>query len=248
MLSVNALRKIQGHLPIKREIQDWGDAKIMAFLIFVEFFVEGEKFACTVPNIEAARRRAQEEDFWDEFMARIGVSGSMAAGKFAKRFISFARVPLGWLKDNPHAVTPEMLKIMKSSPRMSWATESFKTEMTDMGVEIVVLNHAETTDPGIGNPTHQGNVNTPALKFQQAQMNFLSLLTNLSKDFKPEDLRKMGIKDRIMAFDKLMNTATKMMGAGKPNSVIFQTINVHKAGRDELEKTFLQYSEGQQTE
>lgn len=246
MLSQNAIRRIHAHLPLKRDIIDWSPTKLMAFLNFVEFFTEEGKFKCDVPHIEAARRQALETEWWDEFMARIGVDTSMAAGKFAKRFISLARVPLSWLKTNPHAVTPEMLAIMKANPRMSWASASFKTEMTDMGVEIVVLNHNDNTDAGLNNPTHAGDVQTPMLRFQQAQMNLLSLLVNISKDFSPADLKKMSVKDRIMAFDKLMNTATKMMGAGRPNSVIFQQINVNKAGRDELEKSFLAYAESQQ--
>jgi hypothetical protein len=247
MLSPSALKRIRGHLPQKREIVDWGSAKILSFLQFVDFFTEGEKFDMSVPNIEAARRRALEEDYWDEFVARIDGDGAMPAGQFAKRFYSFARVPLSWLKSNPHAVTEEMYRILERNPRMQWAASAFKAVDTEMGVQIVLRDQSETVDPGRNNSTHAGDVQTPAVKFEQAKLSLLTLMGSLVKGLTPEEIRKMSAKDRIAAFDKLMNTGLKIMGANRPAVQIFNAINVNQSDRDTLEKAVLGYSEAQQT-
>lgn len=246
MLSQNAIRRVAGHLPLKREIVDWGAVKILTFLQFVDFFTEGDKFDMSVPNIEAARRRALEEDYWDEFMARIDKDGNMPAGHFAKRFYSFARVPLSWLKTNPHAVTEEMFAIMTKNPRMEWAASAFKAIETEMGVQIVLRDQSETLDPGSNNSTHAGDVQTPAVKFEQAKLALITTMNSLIKGLTPEEIKKMSAKDRIAAFDKLMNTSLKIMGANRPAVQIFNAINVHKSDRETLEKAVLGYSEAQQ--
>jgi hypothetical protein len=249
MLSPNARRRIAGKLPLKREIVDWGSGKLLAFLQFVDFFTEGDKFDMSVPNIEAAKRRALEEDFWDEFVARIDAEGTMTAGHFAKRFYSMSRVPLSWLKSNPHAVTAEMFSIMEKNPRMQWAACAFKAVETEMGVQIVLRDQSETLDPGASsNSTHAGDVQTPAVKFEQAKMALITTMNMLVKGLSPQEIAKMSAKDRIASFDKLLNTGLKIMGANRPAVQIFNAINVHKTGRDELERAVLGYSESQQTE
>lgn len=251
MLSTNGLRKIQGQLPMKRDVVDWGSAKILTLIQFADFFTEDGKFAITVANIEAARRRALEEDFWDEFIARIDVVPGQDGGtvrRFSIRFLSLVRVPLSWLKSNPHAVTPEMFELMEKNPRMQWASSAFKSVETDMGVQIVLRDQGEHTDPGINNPTHAGNVDTPAAKFEQAKLNLTSMLLELSKSIPRDDIKNMSAKDRIAAFDKLMNTGIKIMGGGRPSTVIFQKINVGKATKEELESSILSYGESQQIE
>lgn len=252
MLSENAKRRIKGHLPQKRDIVDWGAQKLLVFLQFVDFFTEEGKFAITIPNIEAARRRALEEDFWDEFMIRIDVQPGFEGGtikKFSNRFLSLSRVPLSWLKSNPHAVTEEMYRIMEANPRMLWAASAFKAIETDMGVQIVMRDNLESTDPGRNNATPTvSDVQTPAVKFEQAKLALLTLMNTLVKGITPEDIKKMSAKERIEAFNKLLNTGLKVMGGGRPSTVIFQQINTNKAGRAELEKAVLGYSESQQTD
>lgn len=251
MLSENAKRRITGHLPQKRDIVDWSSEKILALIKFADFFTENGKFAITLPNVEAANRRALEEDHLDEFMARINVRPGYEGGtikKFSNRFLSMVRVPLSYLKDNPHAVTEEMYELMVKSPRMDWAVKAFKAVETEMGVQIVLRDQSETTDANRSNPTHGGEMTTPLVKFENAKLALLTLMNQLVKGISQEEIKKMSAKDRIAAFDRLLNTATKMMGAGRPSTVIFQNINTNKAGRAELEKAVLGYSETQQIE
>lgn len=253
MLSQNALKRIKGHLPQKREIVDWGPVKILTFLKFVEFFTDKDtgKFSITMPTIEAARRRALEEDWWDEFMARIEVTPGFEGGtikKFSNRFLSLVRVPLSWLKSNPHAVTEEMYNIIISSPRMAWAAVAFKTIETEMGIQIVARDNGDATDPGRNNPTHAGDVRTPAVQFEQAKFALISLAGSLVRGLDHDTVKKMSAKDRIAAFDKLMNTAMKMMGAGRPSTVIFNNIKTSTASKSELEAAIMGYSGSQNNE
>lgn len=246
MLSPNAKRAIAGQLPLKRDIVNWGGPKILEFLKFISFFIEDGQWKVTVPVVEAARRRALEEDYWDEFVARIDPDGSMPVGRFSKRLYSFARIPLSWLKSNPHAVTAEMYEIMQSSARMKWAVAAFKAVETEMGVQIVVRDNDETTDPGLSNvDPKRDSVRTPAVQFEQAKLALITLMNDLVKGLTREEIKKMSAKDRIAAFDRLLNTGLRIMGSGRPSTVIFQQINTKSANRDELEKAMLEYATGQ---
>lgn len=249
-LSYAAKMRVRGKLPQKRDVQDWGNAKLMAFLKFVDYFTVEGKFDTSVSRVTEAHMRGEDEPFWDEFMERINVTPGKDGGtslQFRLRLTSFARTPLSWIKSNPHAVTEQMMQIMGENPRLSWASHAFKMVETDMGVQVVQRDNDERTDAGIKNKDPKlSNVSTPMVKFEEAKLNLLTLLLDLSKGFSKADLKAMTTKDRIAAFDKLLNTAVKMMGQGRPNSVVFQQINVNKAGRDELEKSFLDYTEAQQ--
>lgn len=248
-MSYAAKMRVRGKLPQKREVADWGNTKIMAFLAFVDFFTKEGKFDCSISQAATAQMRGEDEPFWDEFMERINVLPGKDGGtamQFRLRLTTFARVVLSWIKSNPHEVTEQMMELMGKNPRLSWATSAFKMVETDMGVQVVERDNDERTNPGIKNQDPKlSNVATPLVKFEQAKLNLLTLLLSVSKSIPANELKKMTVKDRIAAFDRLMNTATKMMGQKAPSSVVFQQINVNKAGRDELEKSFLEYSESQ---
>lgn len=248
-LSFAAKKKIQGHLPTKREIIDWPESKLMAFLQFIQFFSPDGVFKVTIETIAAAEGLAGEQPWWDEFMRRIDVMPGVEDGtvkKFYFRFLALTRVPLGWLKENPHVVTEKMFEIMDKNPRMQWASRNFKMVETEMGAQIVMMDQDELTDPGRKNATGDHiQVKNPIALFEEAKLNMLTALTALSKSIPAAELKAMTVKDRLAAFDKLMNTASKIMGQKAPNSVVFQQINVNKAGRDELERVALGYAESQ---
>lgn len=240
--------RVRGKLPTKRDIVDWGDEKVMQFLRFVDFFTEEGVFKLTVDKVNEADALAEEEPFWDEFLTMIDVypqRGDKVA-KFKNRFYTFTRVPLTWLKTNPHAVTLEMYEIMRNNARMEWASKHFKVEETETGAEIVVMDQDETTDPGRKNVSPAAShVNTPQVQFEDAKLRMATLAQALVKSIPVTELKKMSTKDKIMAFDKLMNTMQKMMNTRGPNTMIFQQINTNKAGKDELEKAMMQFAGGE---
>lgn len=245
-----AKMRVRGKLPQKRDIVDWGNTKLLAFLRFVDFFTENGKFNCSISRVTEARLRGEDELFWDEFLERINVIQGIDDGtslKFRLRLTSLARIPLSWIKSNLHAVTPEMMEIMQKNPRLSWASSAFKLVTTETGAQVVERDNDEKTDPRIKNENPaMSNVSAPLVKFEQAKMNMLTLLMDLSKSIPKSELNKMSVKDKITAFDKLLNTAAKIIGKTHPNSIVFQQINVNKASREELEKSFLSYAESQE--
>lgn len=249
-LSFAAKKKVEGNLPVKRDIQDWGETKLMAFLKFVQFFTDGESFKVTAETIATAEERAGMEPFWDEFLRRINITPGIEEGtarKFYYRFLAFTRIPLAWLKENPHGVSEPMFAIMDKNPRMQWACKNFKMVTTESGVQIVTMDQDEKTDPARTNATGDHvRVDTPLVAFEESKLSMLTMLRELGKSIPMSELKKMPIKDRLAAFDRLLNTAQKVVGAARPNSVIFQQINVGKAGRDELEKLVLGYAETQE--
>jgi hypothetical protein len=248
-LSYAAKMRVRGKLPQKRDIVDYGNTKILQFLKFVDFFTVDGKFDTSVSKVAEAQMRGEDEDFFDEFLERINITPGKDGGtslRFRLRLTTFARIVLSWIKNNPHAVTEEMMEIMEKNPRLSWASKAFKMVTTEMGVQVVERDNDERTDAGIKNKTPDAsNVNTPMVKFEQAKLSMLTLLQALSKSIPASELKQMSVKDKIAAFDRLLNTATKVMGQSRPNSVIFQSININKANRDELEKSFLSYAESQ---
>lgn len=250
-LTFAARKKIQGVLPQKRDLVDWSESKMLQFLKYVNFFTVDGKFKVTNEMIADADARGEDEPFWDEFNWRMGVRVGIDGGtskQFMYRLLSFARIPLGWMKSNPHAVTPEMLEIMENNPRMKWASSAFKLIETDVGAKIVVMDQDETTDPGRKNvQPGSTNVESPLVKYEQAKLSMLTMLQALGKSIPNSELKNMAVKDRIAAFDKLLNTAQKILVGQKASTQIFQQINVNKAGRAELEKSFLEYAENQTT-
>lgn len=249
-LSYAAKLRVRNKLPQKRDVVDWGNTKILQFLKFVDFFTDNGKFVCTVPKVDEARMRAAEEMFWDEFLERINVTPGKDGGttqQFRLRLTTFARNPLAWIKSNPHAITLEMMEIMEKNPRLAWAASSFVVVDTESGAQIVQLNNTETTDQSISNKDPKlTDIKTPMVQYEQARMNMLTMLVALSKSIPASELKNMPVKDRLAAFDRLFNTAVRVMGQSRPNSVIFNQLNVNKAGREDLEKSFLEYAEGQQ--
>lgn len=248
-LSYAAKMRVRGKLPQKRDVQDWGNTKIMQFLKYVDFFTTDGKFDTSVSRVTEAQMRGEDEMFWDEFSERVNIVPGKDGGtslRFRLRLTTFARVVLSWIKNNPHAITEQMMELMDKNPRLNWAIKTFKMVTTDMGVQVVERDNDETTDPRQKNETPaMSNVNTPMVKFEQAKLSMLTLLQALSKSIPSSELKTMTTKDKIAAFDKLLNTATKVMGQTRPNSVVFQQINVNKSNREELEKSFLSYAETQ---
>lgn len=248
-LSYAVKMRVRGKLPQKRDVQDWSNTKTLQFLKFVDAFTKDGKFDTSISQVATVQMRGEDEDWWDEFLERINITPGKDGGtslRFRLRLTTFARVVLSWIKNNPHAVTEQMMELMEKNPRLSWATKAFKMVTTEMGVQVVERDNDERTDAGIKNKTPDAsNVSAPMVKFEQAKLSMLTLLQALSKSIPASELKTMTTKDKIAAFDRLMNTATKVLGQTRPNSVVFQQINVNKANREELEKSFLQYAEAQ---
>lgn len=244
------LKVVKGELPQKRDVVDWGEQKLLQFVRFVDAWILDGSFKVTNDTIATMEMRAPEEPFWLEFMVRINVPterSDFSSRKFLNRLLALSRSPLSWLKANPYAVTPAMKEIMEKSDRMRWALEPMVMKDTEIGGETMEMNHGDTLDPGRSNANvNQTKVKSPLEMYHSALYNILSVALVLTKDIKPEDLKNMPVKDRLKLANDLLSGVTKGMTSNKPNSVIFQQINVNKSGREELEKSLLEYQTAQE--
>ena len=238
-------KKIEGKLPEKREIVDWDETKLHQYLKFVDFFTEGDKFNFSPSHFATAKRRAQDELFWDEFLMRINAEPGDKG--FRQRFNTQHRVILSWVKENPHVLTTEMYNLMCKSPRLSWAVKHFKTVETEMGVVVVERDLDETTDPNnINAQPGLQNVKSPQLIYEESLYSLTTLFRSLVKSVPMSDLKTITPTKRIELANQLARTLAANFSKYKPNIAVFQNININKGKREELESAIHEYAETQE--
>ena len=241
-------RAVRGKLPRKRDVVDWGDNKLLQFLKLIDYFTQEGKFKCTKETVETAYMRMVDEPFWQEFLVRIDKPPEKYTPRqFYYRFLAFARVPLSWIKANPHTITPEMAEIISVNPRMEWVRSSFEIKKTETGIEVIEMKQDETTDPGIKNVVPSiSNVPQPEVIFNQAMLKMSGVFRDLLSDIKVKDIKKMNVEKRIKLAISMSASLSKSFSQYKPNIAIFQKININKTGREDLESTILTFSNNEQ--
>lgn len=240
---------IRDKLPRKNEIVDWSENKLVAFLQLVLFFSDGDNYAVTKEKVETFEKRAPEEPFWLEFNVRINrptFKEGFTVQQFKMRLMTAIRVVLSWLKSNPHAITDEMRDMMDSTARLRWALDPFKAKGTAIGAEIVGVDNKEVTDPNRSNvQPATSNLTLPEVQYHNALLNVASILNNLTKGIKPQEIKKMSVESRIKLADSLIKTMGKVVGGQKPNTQVFKQLVIHNAGRQDLEDAMLEFSQEQ---
>lgn len=240
------MKAIKGDLPKKKDIPNWSQEKLYAFVRFVSFFVEGDKFNVKRDRIQAAEIRADSEEYWNEFLSRIDVPGSSAKiNAFSLKLMSTTRTVLSWLKDNPHAVTEDMERVMNETKRMSWALYPMRDKVTKMGGEIITLDTREETDPQLANRTPGNAPRTPEAQFHNSLKKMTSLLENLVGSVNTKDLKNINVEKKIKLITTLTSTLQKQMSGKNPNAVIFKQLNIHQASKEDLENAFVDYGKSQ---
>lgn len=245
-MTKNPYKVIKGELSTKASINEWSETKIVSFLHFINLFTEGDKFCVTRIKRDAAKER--QEDFWLEFLSRID-DESCNDQKFRNRLIAMARNVLAWIKANPHAMTQDIRNLMVANPRTHWALESFKEVENKNGSTSVVLDNDENTNIGTPNASpFVTDLKTPQAIFNQSLMNMATALNQITSSFKPSELKKLGVEQKLKLATSMVTALSKQFTKQAPNSVTFQKIVVNKAGRDELESALMDYSNAQNDE
>lgn len=239
---------IEGVLPKKAEIVDWSSEKIMALLQLADFFTLSNKFNVNKETIGTFQSRALEEAFWMEFNVRIGHQldrADFSKQKFNMRLIAMVRTVLGWLKSNPHAITNEMRELMEPNERLNWALDPFKMKTTAIGAEIVAIDNRETTDPNMANATASTNLTVPEIQYHQGLLHMSSIFKQITGGLTANDFKKMSVSERLKIANSIAQTLGRAFNTKVPSTVIFKKLTVNSAGRDDLEKAMLQYSQEQ---
>lgn len=255
-------RKIRGKLPQKREIPDWSPEKLLYYVRFIEDFTEkdpdnpkkDDNFICTPNQIRVIQEKSQEIPYYQEFLARIDVEPptnttqnppDKTYNPFHARFITFARTPLTFLKQNPQQVTPDMFNIMSKNDRMSWATRHFTLFTNEVGT-TVVMDTQEITDPKKPNyaPNSQ-TLQSPQVMFNESLYELAKIYQTILKDIKPQDLRKLTTNQKLQHVNTLTKTLITAFNSHKPDKATFTQININSASKDDLESAVLHYNQNQ---
>lgn len=235
---------IKGQLPKKRDTVDWSPEKLYQFIRFADFFIEGDSFVFTVEKVKACCERSSEEKFWPEFISRLDSKGKV--NKFRLRHMTMTRTILSWVKDNPHAVTPEMERIMEPTKRLNWALNPFKDKETAIGAGIVSLDKVETTNQSIANQNpHQSNPQSPEAQYYNGMKKVASLFKELVEGVDRKELKKMPVDKKLRAIDAFAKTLHRQMQGKGPQNVIFKQLNVNRASKEDLENAFIEYGKSQ---
>lgn len=243
------MRAVRGKLPKKQEIHDWSEFKLFQLVKLAAWFTDPktDRFVCTAEKIKEFYEMAPNEEHWLEFAARLNTvpfTKTFNVRSFQLRFASLIRTPLSWLKSNTHAISNEMREVMEKSKRLSWALEPFTVKATRIGANIVTTNNQETTDVIANVQTNTSNVTLPELQYQQSIAQLASIAVNLTKGIKQDDIKKMGVEARIRSANAIMNTLKQAMN-NQPKTQVFKQLIINKAGKDELEKAYLDYAQEQ---
>lgn len=249
-LNNHKLRFVRMKPLLKRDIVDWSEAKILSFIQFADFFVDKTKdphtFTCVDIGIKAALSRAEDDEHWAEFMARIYQEDKTTTKEFKYRIMAMVRVVMAWLKTNPYAITDQMKAIMENNQRLAWGLNSFKTVTTDIGAEVTEMDNTDVTDPSRTNADpHLTTIQSPEVMLGQAMTNMASILNRLTRGISNKEISSLDAKEKIKLAASLAPVLTKAMTNHKPNIKMFKQIVINKAGKDDLEKAFLDYTESQ---
>ena len=242
---MSKFRYVSGKILSQEEVRDWSSEKLLSFLHFMDFWLQGNDESV---NINLAKREemkgiVKDHEGFEEFMMRIKADDAVES-EFKNRLFKFSRIPLAWLKKNPHARTPEMEEILRKYPkRLGWALHAIEEVTTDIGVVIPMLNNKETLDPSVSNKApNVTDVKTPQAMYQTAVYNLAALIQDVAKSIKRKDLRKLDIKDKFYLLTKGLSVLESAFQKN-PKTVVFKQININSAKKEKLEKAVLDYHE-----
>lgn len=246
MDAATAYRAVKGHIPRVREIATYTEQNFLDYFAFVNSFCEEDKkkgrysIKTTVPKIKAAEAVLQEPYHpWQEMLYRIDVftdAPKFNAGSFYIRIAAYNRAVLGYLKQNPAAVTDEMRKVMEANPRLSWALKHYMDKKSETGAEYVLPATTDTTTDQPRPITQR----SPDKMLMEGIMHTANTFELIAKSIKASDLKELDVRDRVAMLQKLsfiFNVGRNF----KPNANTFQQINIYSAKKDDLEKAILDF-------
>lgn len=248
-----AYRAIRGTLPRRREIADWPESQFLSFFEFIEHFCSFNKRVDTISVIVTKEKWAIAEKVldlpyhpWQEILYRIDrltKDTKFHSGSIYIRIAAYNRAVLGYLKNNPAAVTDAMRKAIEPNPRLNWCLKHYDDKETKIGAEIV-LPHTTDATGSYPKPIAQ---RSPDKIMLEGQLQVFNLFEMIAKSVKANEIKDMDVRDKISALQKLsfiFNVAKSF----KANSQTFINLNVNAAKREDLEKALLDFGKHKEQE
>jgi hypothetical protein len=150
-----------------------------------------------------------------------------------------ARNVLGYLKDNPHAITQPVEEAMARNPRCKWALELFYLKKGIIAPTIV-KSEVDRTNQFDLKRVDQKN---PEQIFQDSLMKATSLTRALLRGVNVKDINKLPIEDRLKLGVNFLDKVGRLVKRNPPNKQVFNVLNINSAKRADLEASFLKYAE-----
>lgn len=241
----NTYRAVVGIFPTKTELSKWTTEKFSDFYKWTDWFYNAEKGKDAVNSFTIGAMNAyckkNPDHVWNEFWHRTafkmkngdwdGISGNA-------RYMIMVRVVNNYVKANPVVLSQETIDSLKKKKNFSWVLECFKDTTLRIGAEIVEVSNKGITGT---KPDNMSRVESPEKRLLEAMGKIANIYEMVASSITKKQIESMSVKDKIAALQKLsyVHQATRNF---KPNSIIFNKINIHKDGREELEKAILDFS------
>lgn len=239
-----AYRAVRGSLPARRDVAVWEEKKFLDLFDFINHFIEPNRGSVSVIVTKekwAAAEKVLELPYhpWQELLYRIDrltKDTRFNSGSIYIRIAALNRAVLGYLKNNPAAVTEDMRKVIEPNPRLNWCLRHFNDTTTKIGAEVVMPNNTDATG------THPVPIKTrsPDRIMLEGQMHVFNLFELIAGSIKAKDIKDMDARDKIAALQKL-SFIFSVSSKFKANSQTFINLNVNAAKREDLEKALLDF-------
>lgn len=238
---MNKYRAILGQLPKRPDIMKWPESHFLDFFSMVNFLTTPKGIIKLTPDTLKALEDSilpHPPSFKTEVLYRVNqftTDPSSNPRKFFYKFTTFIRCVGYAIKTNPILITPAMEDVIKNNPRLSWMLATYKDVTTGIGAPITVPDRNDaTTIRGKKLPTSTD----PQTRFMESLLRLSNMFEVLTKSLSKKDIRGLNAKEKFVILAKIYPMLAEARKF-KPNSQVFQQINVYKGGREELEEAIL---------
>lgn len=246
----NPYRAIEGTLLRGADVAKWNSEKFEQFFDFSNRLYDNEtrKISCSTERVLGLESDLSDETCTHaEFMHRINKwtdeNPTDTSNKgFYMRFSTLLRVVVQYLKRHPSAMTPEIREKISDKPQYAWCMDNFATKVTVIGAEVV----EQDNNSYVGNvQVKEGKVPNTEKLIMDGILKVGELYLTIANSISKKDVEKMNVKDKIGSLQKLSSIHATLKNF-KPNSQIFQQININSSGREELETALLDFAREEQ--
>ncbi len=239
-----AYRAVRGTLPRRREVAEYKEATFLSIFQFIEHFCEERRGTLSVVVTKekwALAEKVLDLPYhpWQEILYRIDrltKDTRFNSGSIYIRIAAYNRAVLGYLKNNPAAITDEMRKVLEPNPRLNWCLKHYDDKQSALGTDLV-LPHTSDTTGTFPKPISQ---RSPDKIMLEGQLHVFNLFELLAKSIKEKDLKDLDVRDKISALQKL-SFIFSVSSKFKANSQTFINLNVQAAKKEDLEKAILDF-------
>ena len=237
---VEPLRIVKGKSLTYNDLQDWTPEQYINFFKFIQFF-HGLQINEESLRLIEMLPKAQ----YGELLARAAIPfrehpPNVIEKRIREVIAGFALTVGKYLKENPGLMTESMLEAINKVPRLQSIAKHFKVSRTDTGLVVI-----EPENSVIDEPQAVKSANAE-VSLMESMLKTASIFDMIASTIKLSELKGMDVKDRIAALQKL-SFVFSLSQKSKPNSNVFNKINIITANKDQLEKSILDFANEEQS-